>query len=153
MSSTLVFDQDQTHEFQRGLKHFQFVEELRYMNNSPHSLQQQLLARVTQFQKNFPSITQAEIARHCGIGEANFSAAIAGRRGLSANSVLQLHKLLTLPRNQVLAKFHGPARTSTITSFQSLGQKMQLDNAGWVRQVQTNPLLTTKTTFARRSSR
>jgi hypothetical protein len=96
------------------------------------SLQQQLLARVAHFQKAFPTITQAEIARYCGIGEANFSAAIAGRRGLSADSCLQLHKLLTLPKNQVMAKFHGPSRTSTITSFQFLGKKMQLDTDGWV---------------------
>src|ERR1700676_4720895 len=63
------------------------------MNSSSPSLQDQLLSRVAQFQKRFPTITQAEIARHCGIGEANFSAAIAGRRGLSANNVLQLDKL------------------------------------------------------------
>jgi hypothetical protein len=38
------------------------------------TLQQQLLARVTQFLKNFPNITQSEIARYCGIGESNFGA-------------------------------------------------------------------------------
>jgi hypothetical protein len=72
---------------------------------TPSSLLTQLLARVKTSQETFPSITQSDIAKHCGIGEANFSAAIAGRRGLSANSVLQLHRLLSLPRNEVIAKF------------------------------------------------
>jgi hypothetical protein len=103
-----------------------------YFMATPSSLQTQLLARVKTFQDNFPSITQADIARHCGIGEANFSAAIAGRRGLSANSVLQLHRLLSLPKNEVIAKFSTPVRSSKIVGFQSLGRPMRLDNSGWV---------------------
>jgi hypothetical protein len=105
------------------------------MNNSPPSLQDQLLARVAQFQKQFPNITQAEIARQCGIGEANFSAAIAGRRGLSANSCLKLHKLLNLSRNEVIKKFIRPARSSKILNLQESVQgqpaRMRLDNSGW----------------------
>jgi hypothetical protein len=91
----------------------------------------QLLNRVTLFQKNFPGVSQAQIARACNIGEGNFSQALAGKRGLSADSVLKLHKLLALPANQVIAKFHGPARSSQITHFQQLGKSMKLDNAGW----------------------
>jgi hypothetical protein len=101
---------------------------------TPSSLQTQLLARVHTFQETFPNITQADIARHCGIGEANFSAAIAGRRGLSANSVLQLHRLLSLPKNEVVAKFSTPVRTSKIVSFQSVGRSMHFDNSGWTAQ-------------------
>jgi hypothetical protein len=100
----------------------------------PSSLQQQLLSRVQQLQKNFPTITQSDIARHCGIGESNFSAAIAGRRGLSANSCLKLHTLLSLPRNEVIKKFSQPVRTSRILNLQQSveGQpaRMQLDNDG-----------------------
>ena len=101
------------------------------MNTSSPSLQNQLLARVAKFQKQFPNITQSEIARHCGIGEANFSAAIAGRRGLSANSCLKLHTLLSLPRHQVMSKFSTPVRSGKIVNFQSRGQTMHLDNDGW----------------------
>ena len=95
------------------------------------SLQTQLLARVKTFQETFPSITQADIGRHCGIGEANFSAAIAGRRGLSANSVLQLHRLLSLPKHEVIAKFNQPIRSAKFVNFQSLGRSMHLDNDRW----------------------
>jgi hypothetical protein len=91
----------------------------------------QLLNRYRRFQEQHPSITQAQIANACNIGEGNFSQALAGKRGLSANSVLKLHKLLALPANQVMAKFHGPARSSQITHFQTLGKSMQLHNSGW----------------------
>jgi hypothetical protein len=97
------------------------------------TLQQQLLARVTQFLKNFPNITQSEIARYCGIGESNFGAALAGRKGLSANSCLQLHTLLSLPKHEVMNKFSSePPKISKIVSFQSRGQAMRLDNDGRV---------------------
>src|ERR1700674_4493573 len=101
----------------------------------PSSLQAQLLSRIAEFQKNFPTITQSDIARHCGIGESNFSAAIAGRRGLSANSCLKLHTLLSLPRNEVIKKFSQPVRSSKILNLQQSVQgqpaRMQLDNSGW----------------------
>jgi hypothetical protein len=58
------------------------------------SLQSQLLARVATFQRIFPSISKADIARHCKIDEANFSAALNGRRGLSADGVLRLTSYL-----------------------------------------------------------
>jgi hypothetical protein len=91
----------------------------------------QLLNRYRRFQEQHPSITQAQIANACNIGEGNFSQALAGKRGLSADSVLKLHKLLALPANQVIAKFHDPARSSQITHFQTLGKSMELDNFGW----------------------
>jgi hypothetical protein len=96
-----------------------------------NSLQAQLLARVPNFIANFPSITKADIARHRGIDEANFSAALNGRRGLGADAVLRLHRLMSLPRREVMAKFSASVRSSKITNFQQLGQKMQLDNEGW----------------------
>lgn len=99
------------------------------------TLQQQLLARVATFQKNFPNITQAEIARYCNIGESKFGAALAGRRGLSANSCLSLHKLLSLPRNEVRKKFSQPVKSSKILNLQESTQgrpaRMRLDNSGW----------------------
>ena len=72
------------------------------MNTSSTCLQAQLLSRLKYFKANFPSITQAEIARHCNVDEANFSAAIAGRKGLSADSVLRLHRLFNLSKRDVL---------------------------------------------------
>jgi hypothetical protein len=96
-----------------------------------NSLQTQLLARVPTFISNFPFITKADIARHCGIDEANFSAALNGRRGLGADAVLRLHRLMSLSRREVIAKFSAHARSSRITQFQQLGQKMRLDNSGW----------------------
>ncbi len=97
------------------------------MNTSSPSLQDQLLARVAQFLKQFPTITQAQIARYCGIGESNFSAAIARRRGLGANACLQLHTLLGLPRNEVIKKFSQPERKSHIVNFQRHGQSTHFD--------------------------
>jgi hypothetical protein len=91
----------------------------------------QLLNRARRFQAQHPSITQAQIAKACNIAEGNFSQALAGKRGLSADSVLKLHKLLALPAKQVMAKFHGHARSSQITHFQTLGKSMQLGNGGW----------------------
>jgi hypothetical protein len=66
------------------------------------SLQAQLLSRVATFLNNFPSITKADVARHCQIDEANFSAALNGRRGLSVDGILRLHTLLNLSRRDVL---------------------------------------------------
>jgi hypothetical protein len=95
------------------------------------SLQAQLLARVATFRTNYPSISKADIARECQMDEANFSAALNGRPGLSADAVLRLHRLMNLSHREVIAKFSAPARSSKITNFQRLGQKMQLDNSGW----------------------
>jgi hypothetical protein len=95
------------------------------------SLQAQLLRRVETFRANFPSISKADIARHCGIDEANFSAALNGRRGLSADAVLRLHRLMSLSRREVIAKFSAPARSSKILCLQERGKaKMSLDNVG-----------------------
>lgn len=111
-------------------------ERLVYSVTTGLSLQQQLLARVATFQKNLPNITQSEIARYCNIGESNFDAALAGRRGLSANSCLQLHTLLSLPPHEVTKKFSQPVRSSKILNLQQSVQgqpaRMRLDNDGWV---------------------
>jgi hypothetical protein len=95
------------------------------------SLQAQLLRRVETFRANFPSISKADIARHCGIDEANFSAALNGRRGLGADAVLRLHRLMNLSKREVFAKFSTPARSSKILCLQENGSaKMSLDNIG-----------------------
>jgi hypothetical protein len=96
------------------------------------SLQTQLLSRVATFQKNFPGISKADIARHCQIDEANFSAALNGRRGLSVDGILRLHTLLNTPRNQVMAKFGKSCPTSRILHFQDRQSNMQLANDGWL---------------------
>lgn len=99
-----------------------------YCMAPPSSLQQQLLSRVAKCQQIYPYITKADIAKHCGIGEANFSAAIAGRRGLSADSILQLHRLMNLPKHQVVACFGNNPPTSTIKHLQQNGESMRLDS-------------------------
>jgi hypothetical protein len=102
---------------------------------SDPSLLQQLLSRVTVFKANFPNITQADIARHIGVRESNFSAALAGRVGFSDDSVLRLHKLFNLSKREVLAKFCQPVRTSKILCLQESVQgqpaRMRLHNSGW----------------------
>jgi hypothetical protein len=104
-----------------------------------NTLQAQLLARVATFRRNFPTISKAEIARHCQIDEANFSAALNGRRGLSADGVLRLHTLLNLSRREVLAKFSTPVRNSKILCLQESVEgrpaRMRLDgndSGAWV---------------------
>jgi plasmid maintenance system antidote protein VapI len=99
------------------------------------SLQKELLARVAIFQQNFPTVSKAAIARHCGMDEANFSAAVAGRRGLSADSVLRLHRLMNLSKKEVWCLFSKPVLTSQILNLQESTQgrpaRMRLDNSGW----------------------
>src|ERR1700676_4935009 len=94
------------------------------------TLQAQLLARVATFLNSFPTISKADIARHCKIDEANFGAALNGRRGLSVDGILRLHTLLNTPRNQVMAKFTKHP-TSRILHFQEGSSKTTLDNSGW----------------------
>jgi hypothetical protein len=102
---------------------------------SDPSLLQQLLNRVAVFKANFPNITQADIAKHIGVRESNFSAALAGRVGLNADSVLRLHKLFNLSRREVLTKFSAPVRSSKILQLQESVQgrpaRMRLDSSGW----------------------
>jgi hypothetical protein len=100
----------------------------------PDSLLQELLNRVAIFRNNFPSISQAAIAKYINVEESNLSAAIAGKRGLSANSVCKLHSLFNLPKRDVLALFTKPALSSRILKLQVNGKPMQLANSGWVPQ-------------------
>ena len=102
------------------------------MPESNPSLLQQLLNRVRSFQENFPQISKAQITRHCGIDEGNFSNAIAGKRGISADSVIRLHTIFNLSKKDVLALFTKPALSSRIMKLQEVGQPMRLSNDGWV---------------------
>ena len=135
------------------------------------SLLAQLLKRVVIFKQNFPSVSQAAIAKYCNVEESNLSAAIAGKRGLSADSVIRLHTLFNLSKPDVLALFTKPALSSHIMRLQERGKPMQLansaverlrstdqfdsSNSGWVsREGGTDdPVDTTDITETRKASR
>ena len=125
------------------------------MPESNSSLLQQLLNRVRSFQENFPDISKAQIARHCGIDEGNFSNAIAGKRGISADSVIRLHTLFNLSKPDVLALFTKPALSSHIMRLQERGKPIRLANDGWVSREggQDDPSNTTDITETRKASR
>jgi hypothetical protein len=63
-----------------------------------------------------------------GCGEAGCSI----RPSASADAVLRLHRLMNLSKREEMCKFSAPVRSSKITQFQQLGQRMQLENDGWV---------------------
>ena len=99
---------------------------------SDPSLLQQLLNRTTLFRNQFPNITQAQIAKHIGVQESNFSAALAGRVGLNADSVIRLHNLFNLSKRDVQAVFSKPVLSGQILKLQEKGKALKFDNSGWI---------------------
>ena len=98
----------------------------------PDSLLQQLLHRIAIFKNNFPNISQAAIAKYCNVEESNLSAAIAGKRGLSGDTVCRLHTLFNLSKRDVLALFAKPTPSCRIMNLTENGKAMRLANDGWV---------------------
>jgi transcriptional regulator with XRE-family HTH domain len=92
----------------------------------------QLLNKAANFQRNHPFITQSQIAKECGIGECNFSQALAGKRGLSADSCLKLHKLLSLTERQIAFEFNMPVMTSQIIKLQEPSRSYSRQRSSFV---------------------
>ena len=102
------------------------------MADSP-SLIKQLSNRARLFHSN-TNIPQSMIAKAIGTEQSNYSAFLAGNRGVSAESTCKLLNLMSLTKEQAVAKFYKPSPTSRIMLLQQNGQKMRMDDSGgsWV---------------------
>ena len=95
------------------------------------SLLQQIANRTKKWHST-TGISQSTIAHAIGTDQSNYSAFLAGRRGLSAESTCQLLGFVALPKREAIARFSAPVRSSKVVSFQSQGNKMYFDNDGYV---------------------
>lgn len=100
------------------------------MSDNP-SLLQQLAVRCRRFH-SATGIPQTAVAKAIGMQSGNYNAFLQGNRGLSAEATCALLTFTAMTKQQAIARFSAPVRTSQITNFQSLGQSMELANDGWV---------------------
>jgi hypothetical protein len=81
-------------------------------------------------------ISQSMMARAIGMEDSNYSAFLAGKRGIGSEATCYLSKFVALPKSEAIAKFSAPALRSKILCLQERGRaRMSLDNIGgdgWV---------------------
>jgi hypothetical protein len=72
------------------------------------------------------------MAKAIGMKDCNYSAFIAGHKGLSAQSTCLLLKFTSPPREHAIALFSKPFLSSQILQLKEKGKPMHFDNSGWV---------------------
>jgi transcriptional regulator with XRE-family HTH domain len=80
-------------------------------------------------------ITQSQMAKALGMADGNYSAFLAGKRGIGSEATCLLLKFTNMPVRQAVAKFNKPALSSKITKFQQQGRAMGFDSnddGAWV---------------------
>jgi hypothetical protein len=109
---------------------FYLADTYKYMADNS-SLLRQLANRAREWHTN-TGISQSMMAHAIGMEDGNYSAFLAGKKGLGAESTCLLLEFIAMPRREAIAKFSAPVRTSKVVSFQSKGTKMYFDNDGYV---------------------
>jgi hypothetical protein len=72
------------------------------------------------------------MAKAIGMESGNYSAFLAGKKGLGAESTCLLLKFIAMPKREAIAQFSKPVPTSKILNLQERGKsRMRLDNSGW----------------------
>ena len=81
------------------------------------------------------------MAEKLGMEDSNYSSFLSGKRGISAEATCQLLELMSLTKEQAVAKFYKPMTTSKIMHLQgnSSTAMMQVDGNGWVPGVGIDP--------------
>jgi transcriptional regulator with XRE-family HTH domain len=79
------------------------------------------------------NISQAQMAAAIGMADGNYSQFLRDRRGIGAEATCLLLKYTNMPRQQAVAAFSKPSRSSRIMELQEKGRRMHLDDGGgWV---------------------
>jgi transcriptional regulator with XRE-family HTH domain len=94
-------------------------------------LMQQLASRARFFHEN-TGISQNQLANAINMEEGNYSAFLNGRRGIGAEAVCALLKFTNMGKQQAIAQFSKPIRSSRIMELQECGKALHFDNSGWV---------------------
>src|ERR1700730_6861300 len=106
------------------------------MPDSP-SLIRQLANRTKSFH-SLTGISQATLAKAIQVKETNYSAFLAGKRGLSASSVCLLLKFINMPAPEVLATFSKNTLSSKIMKLQESGRLKFDSSVAWQPGSTTN---------------
>jgi hypothetical protein len=77
-------------------------------------------------------IAQTAVAQAIGATDGNYSAFLAGKRGLGAEPTCLLLQLMSLSANQVVAKLSKKTKASKILRLQENGKGLKFDNIGWI---------------------
>jgi transcriptional regulator with XRE-family HTH domain len=101
---------------------------------SDTSLLKQLANRCRSFHSQ-TGITQTQMSKAVGMSDGNYSAFLAGRRGLSAESTCLLLKYTAMNPRQAIATFSKPVFSASIISLQENGRKLHVNNSGWKPEV------------------
>jgi DNA transposition AAA+ family ATPase len=88
-----------------------------------NTLDGQVIARISQFLKS-TNISQKRLAREIGSDPGNFSAYLAGTKGLAVTKMAKLLGILGMNQTQLVARFN-PAVTSIVAHYQSFDGKMK----------------------------
>lgn len=80
------------------------------MSDNP-SLLQQLASRCRKF-NSATGIPQTAVAKALGMQSGNYNAFLQGNRGISAEATCQLLNFTAMTRQQAIAKFSAPVRSS-----------------------------------------
>jgi hypothetical protein len=102
------------------------------------SLLRQLASRARDWHTT-TGISQSMMAHAIGMEDGNYSAFLAGKKGIGSEATCRLLKFVALPKREAIAKFSASTRSSKVVSFQSQGKRMYFDNDGWVSGTGVDP--------------
>jgi hypothetical protein len=100
-------------------------------DNSP--LIRQLASRAQSFHRN-TGITQNQMAKAVGMSDGNYSAFLAGRKGIGSEATCLLLKYTALSPRQAVAAFSKPVFSASVLHLQERGKHLRFNNPGWVPQ-------------------
>jgi hypothetical protein len=95
------------------------------------SLIRQLANRAQSFHRS-TGITQTQMARAVGMSDGNYSAFLAGRKGIGSEATCLLLKYTALSPRQAVGAFSKPVFSASITHFQEGGKQLRFANPGRV---------------------
>jgi hypothetical protein len=97
------------------------------------SLLQQLANRAKAWHSS-TGISQSMMASAIGLEAGNYSAFLAGKKGIGSEATCRLLKFVALPKREAIATFSAPVRSSKILELQEKGyRRTHFDDSGsWV---------------------
>jgi hypothetical protein len=93
-----------------------------------------LLKQLANRCKSFHSqtgITQTQMSKAVGMSDGNYSAFLAGRKGIGSEATCLLLKYTALSPRQAVAAFSKPVFSASVLHLQERGRKLHFDNNGW----------------------
>jgi len=97
---------------------------------SETSLLKQLANRCRSFHSQI-GITQTQMSKAVGMSDGNYSAFLAGNKGIGSEATCLLLKYTALSPQKAIATFSKPIFSAKILNLQENGRKLRFDNGGW----------------------